>query len=322
MASMTSNYTWNTIYFFSSFIYLNLLTSLLLDISKKKKCFLKSFWHFWNINIQTVCQSRTVTFLLQCSHSSRTFTQLIFFCSCPRLPRLTKPSTATTCTCSLTRTSTIQRAASTIRWLSQNCSSSAQMFFWRATGVPNFHKDGPLTASRPSSLWTPGLRLSFCSPAKIFTSKNSSSSTSSNGSPTSTTAAAKPHLRRALSGPKEATRGSTATIIPPEAPSSPNLALKMPPLLDLPSAGPKDLYKVHCNSIDVVLSHLTRMWQSICVLYLSKVYLIIWKMCWVNVLTPLKVRTGSKTNFNFWTKLTQRLAIICGCQFNNNSIIV
>lgn len=92
--------------------------------------------------------------------------------------------------------------------------------------------------------------FSFHSPAKIFTSKNSSTSTSSNGSPTATSAAAKPHLRRALSGPREATGGSTATIIPQEAPSSPTVALKLPPLLDLPSAGLKDLYKVHSNSID------------------------------------------------------------------------
>lgn len=96
--------------------------------------------------------------------------------------------------------------------------------------------------------------VSFRSPAKIFTSKSSSSSTSSNGSPTSTSAAAKPHLRRALSGPREATGGSTTTIIPPEAPSSPTLALKLPPLLDLPSAGLKDPYQVYSNS--------NQMWQK------------------------------------------------------------
>lgn len=101
----------------------------------------------------------------------------------------------------------------------------------------------------------PDVFLTSHSPAKIFTSKNSSTSTSSNGSPTSISAAAKPHLRRALSGPKEATGGSTTTIIPPEAPSSPTLALKLPPLLDLPSAGSNmDVYvSVACHPGHFVL---------------------------------------------------------------------
>lgn len=106
------------------------------------------------------------------------------------------------------------------------------------------------------------------SPAKIFTSKNSSPS--SNGSPTPTSAAAKPHLRRALSGPREATGGSTTTIIPPEAPSSPTLALKLPPLLDLPSAGLKDLYKIHSNSSDVIHSHLSHNIQFNSILFVSR----------------------------------------------------
>lgn len=91
------------------------------------------------------------------------------------------------------------------------------------------------------------LFISFHSPAKILSSKTSSTSSSTNGSPTSTSASAKPHLRRALSGPREGGGGNTTTTSPPETPSSPTSSLQLPPLLELPSAGNEDLSKVKKN---------------------------------------------------------------------------
>lgn len=95
----------------------------------------------------------------------------------------------------------------------------------------------------------PDVFLTSHSPAKISTptlsSKNSSSSNSTNGSPASTSVPAKPHLRRALSGPKGGGGGNTTSTSPPETPASPSSSLKLPPLLELPPAG---------NNIDVYVS--------------------------------------------------------------------
>ncbi|XP_071333971.1 tudor domain-containing protein 7B isoform X2 [Trachinotus anak] len=97
----------------------------------------------------------------------------------------------------------------------------------------------------------PDVFLTSHSPAKISTSslssKTSSPSDSTNGSPTSTSVPAKPHLRRALSGPRGGGGGNTTTntTTPPETPSSPSPSLQLPPLLELPPAG---------NNIDVYVS--------------------------------------------------------------------
>lgn len=96
----------------------------------------------WTSVMETLSVLFTLDFLLFIFHTPLSLYEhlhkaIFFFWSCQRSPRWMKPSTATTCTYSLTRTSMIQRAASTIRWRSLNCSNSDQMFFWRATGVPN-----------------------------------------------------------------------------------------------------------------------------------------------------------------------------------------
>ncbi|XP_041820893.1 tudor domain-containing protein 7B [Chelmon rostratus] len=95
----------------------------------------------------------------------------------------------------------------------------------------------------------PDVFLTSHSPAKISTptlsSKTSSSSNSTNGSPASTSVPAKPHLRRAMSGPRGGGGGSTTTTSPPETPSSPSSSLQLPPLLELPPAG---------NNMDVYVS--------------------------------------------------------------------
>nr|XP_046236392.1 tudor domain-containing protein 7B [Scatophagus argus]XP_046236393.1 tudor domain-containing protein 7B [Scatophagus argus] len=95
----------------------------------------------------------------------------------------------------------------------------------------------------------PDVFLTSHSPAKISTptlsSKTSSTTNSINGSPASTSVPAKPHLRRALSGPKEIAGGNVTAISQPEAPSSPSSTLQLPPLLELPPAG---------NNIDVYVS--------------------------------------------------------------------
>ncbi|KAF3697614.1 Tudor domain-containing protein 7B [Channa argus] len=95
----------------------------------------------------------------------------------------------------------------------------------------------------------PDVFLTSHSPAKISTptlsSKTSRNSDSTNGSPTSTSVLPKPHLRRALSGPKSGGGVNTTTTGPLETPSSPSSSLQLPPLLGLPSAG---------NNIDVYVS--------------------------------------------------------------------
>ncbi|KAL7375178.1 hypothetical protein ABVT39_013255 [Epinephelus coioides] len=95
----------------------------------------------------------------------------------------------------------------------------------------------------------PDVFLTSHSPGKISTatlsSKTPSTSDYTNGSPTSASVPAKPHLRRALSGPKGGGGGNTATTSPPETPSAPSSSLQLPPLLELPPAG---------NNIDVYVS--------------------------------------------------------------------
>lgn len=95
----------------------------------------------------------------------------------------------------------------------------------------------------------PDVFLTSHSPGKISTatlsSKTPSTSDYTNGSPTSASVPAKPHLRRALSGPKGGGGGNTTTTSPPETPSAPSSSLQLPPLLELPPAG---------NNIDVYVS--------------------------------------------------------------------
>ncbi|XP_038586418.1 tudor domain-containing protein 7B isoform X1 [Micropterus salmoides] len=95
----------------------------------------------------------------------------------------------------------------------------------------------------------PDVFLTSHSPAKISTaslsSKTSSNSDSTNGSPVSSSVPAKPHLKRALSGPRGGGGGNTTTTSPPETPSSPKSSLQLPPLLDLPPTG---------NNVDVYVS--------------------------------------------------------------------
>ncbi|XP_070710571.1 tudor domain-containing protein 7B isoform X2 [Pempheris klunzingeri] len=95
----------------------------------------------------------------------------------------------------------------------------------------------------------PDVFLTSHSPAKISTltssTKTSSTSDSTNGSPTSTSVPAKPHLRRALSGPRGVGGGNATTTSPPETPSSPSPSLQLPPQLELPPAG---------NNVDVYVS--------------------------------------------------------------------
>nr|XP_040036810.1 tudor domain-containing protein 7B isoform X1 [Gasterosteus aculeatus aculeatus]XP_040036811.1 tudor domain-containing protein 7B isoform X1 [Gasterosteus aculeatus aculeatus] len=87
------------------------------------------------------------------------------------------------------------------------------------------------------------------SPAKISTTTSSSriasSGDHSNGSLTSTSSPGRPHLRRALSGPRGGEGGNTTSTSPPEAPSPPSSSLQLPPLLEFPPAG---------NNIDVYVS--------------------------------------------------------------------
>ncbi|TDG99852.1 hypothetical protein EPR50_G00198340 [Perca flavescens] len=95
----------------------------------------------------------------------------------------------------------------------------------------------------------PDVFLTSHRPAKISTatlsSKTPSTSDYTNGSPTSTSVPAKPHLRKALSGPKGGGGGNMTTTSPPETPSAPSSSLQLPPLLELPPAG---------NNIDVYVS--------------------------------------------------------------------
>lgn len=103
----------------------------------------------------------------------------------------------------------------------------------------------------------PDVFLTSHSPIKISTltssSKTSSTSDSTNGSPTSTSVPAKPHLRRALSGPRGGGGGKPTS--PPETPSSPSSSLQLPPLLELPPAGSNiDVYvSVACHPGHFVL---------------------------------------------------------------------
>uniref|UniRef100_A0A7N6ATP1 Tudor domain-containing protein 7 n=1 Tax=Anabas testudineus TaxID=64144 RepID=A0A7N6ATP1_ANATE len=95
----------------------------------------------------------------------------------------------------------------------------------------------------------PDVFLTSHSPAKISTptlsSKTSSTSDSTNSSPTSTSVAPKPHLRRALSGPRVGGVGNAPTTSPPQTPSFPSSCLQLPPLLELPPVG---------NNIDIYVS--------------------------------------------------------------------
>uniref|UniRef100_I3KVE3 Tudor domain containing 7 b n=1 Tax=Oreochromis niloticus TaxID=8128 RepID=I3KVE3_ORENI len=78
--------------------------------------------------------------------------------------------------------------------------------------------------------------------------KTSSASNSTNGSPTSANVPVKPHLRRALSGPKGSGGGGNTTTTPSsptETPSSPTSSLQLPPPLELPTIG---------NNMDVYVS--------------------------------------------------------------------
>uniref|UniRef100_A0A3Q4GDN1 Tudor domain containing 7 b n=1 Tax=Neolamprologus brichardi TaxID=32507 RepID=A0A3Q4GDN1_NEOBR len=71
---------------------------------------------------------------------------------------------------------------------------------------------------------------------------------STNGSPTSANVPIKPHLRRALSGPKGSGGGGNTTTTPSsptETPSSPTSSLQLPPPLELPTIG---------NNMDVYVS--------------------------------------------------------------------
>uniref|UniRef100_A0A669EQN7 Tudor domain containing 7 b n=1 Tax=Oreochromis niloticus TaxID=8128 RepID=A0A669EQN7_ORENI len=75
-----------------------------------------------------------------------------------------------------------------------------------------------------------------------------SHSNSTNGSPTSANVPVKPHLRRALSGPKGSGGGGNTTTTPSsptETPSSPTSSLQLPPPLELPTIG---------NNMDVYVS--------------------------------------------------------------------
>ncbi|XP_059211606.1 tudor domain-containing protein 7B [Centropristis striata] len=95
----------------------------------------------------------------------------------------------------------------------------------------------------------PDVFLTSHSPAKISTAtlstKTPSTSDVTNGSPASTSVPAKPHLRRALTGPRGGGGGNTTTTSSPETPSIPSSSLQLPPLLELPSSG---------NNIDVYVS--------------------------------------------------------------------
>ncbi|KAM8899120.1 tudor domain-containing protein 7B isoform 1-T2 [Spinachia spinachia] len=95
----------------------------------------------------------------------------------------------------------------------------------------------------------PDVFLTSHSPAKIFTttlsSRTPSSGVYSNGCPTSTSSPGKPHVRRALTGPRGGGGGNPTSTNPPEAPSPPSSSLQLPPLLEFPPAG---------NNIDVYVS--------------------------------------------------------------------
>ncbi|XP_006807412.1 tudor domain-containing protein 7B [Neolamprologus brichardi] len=98
----------------------------------------------------------------------------------------------------------------------------------------------------------PDVFLTSHSSARISTptssTKTSSASNSTNGSPTSANVPIKPHLRRALSGPKGSGGGGNTTTTPSsptETPSSPTSSLQLPPPLELPTIG---------NNMDVYVS--------------------------------------------------------------------
>nr|XP_004572265.1 tudor domain-containing protein 7B isoform X3 [Maylandia zebra] len=99
----------------------------------------------------------------------------------------------------------------------------------------------------------PDVFLTSHSSARISTptssTKTSSASNSTNGSPTSANVPVKPHLRRALSGPKGSGGGGNTTTTTPssptETPSSPTSSLQLPPPLELPTIG---------NNMDVYVS--------------------------------------------------------------------
>ncbi|XP_041635102.1 tudor domain-containing protein 7B isoform X2 [Cheilinus undulatus] len=105
----------------------------------------------------------------------------------------------------------------------------------------------------------PDVFLTSHSPAKVSTpslsSKASATSDPASGSPVSSSVAAKPHLRRALSGPRGGGGGSTTTSSPAEAPLIPSSPPQLPPLLELPLAGHNmDVYvSVACHPGHFVL---------------------------------------------------------------------
>ncbi|XP_056882746.1 tudor domain-containing protein 7B isoform X1 [Takifugu flavidus] len=101
----------------------------------------------------------------------------------------------------------------------------------------------------------PDVFLTSHSPAKISTpsssSKTFSSANSTNGSPalssssSSSSSSAKPTIRRALSGPRDASGGNRSNSSPSDSPSSPTSSPHLPPLMELPTAG---------NNMDVYIS--------------------------------------------------------------------
>ncbi|XP_029944155.1 tudor domain-containing protein 7B isoform X2 [Salarias fasciatus] len=97
----------------------------------------------------------------------------------------------------------------------------------------------------------PDVFLTSHSPGKNSTVSLSSKTSSSNsesadGSPTSHPVPTRPHLRKALSGPRGGgSGGNTAARSQSETPKSPSPSLQMPPLLELPPAG---------NNLDVYVS--------------------------------------------------------------------
>ncbi|KAM6959653.1 tudor domain-containing protein 7B isoform 1-T1 [Tautogolabrus adspersus] len=95
----------------------------------------------------------------------------------------------------------------------------------------------------------PDVFLTSHSPAKISkpnsSSKTSTTSESADGSPLSSSVPTKPHLRRALSGPRGVGEGNTTTLCPQEKVLFPSSLLKLPPLQELPPAG---------NNMDVYVS--------------------------------------------------------------------
>lgn len=93
---------------------------------------------------------------------------------------------------------------------------------------------------------SPGKTSTVSLSSKTSSSSGSSPGESTDGSPTSHSVPARPHLRKALSGPRGGgSGGNAAARSQSETPKSPSPSLKMPPLLELPPAG---------NNLDVYVS--------------------------------------------------------------------